>query len=425
MTAAQSPALAQSSHRGLDWLNFFIANVQTGFGPFISVYLTAKAWPQTDIGVVLTVSSLVSLAGQFPSGVLVDAMASKRLAAAIAIVAIGGTALILSLWPIFPLVLLAEVLHGVASCLLGPAIAAISIGLVEEGFASRRFARNASFASVGNGIAAALMGACGRLLSNQAVFFLTAALTVPALLSLRWIRTADIDPLRARGSAPKNRSNRPAMRLADVLENRNLLIFGGCMMMFHLGNAAMLPLVGSVVTIHSNQWATVLIAACIVVPQIVVAVSSPWVGRKAEAWGRKPLLLLGFAAVPIRGVLFAVIVSPWLLVVVQLLDGLSAAVFGVLLPVVVADTTQRSGHFNASLGAIGTATGIGASLSPGIAGFVISDFGSAAAFLLLASFAALGAVMIWAVMPETKPMREPETKPMRESEMRPVAKRKG
>lgn len=394
---------ARSSLHGLDGLNFFIANVQTGFGPFISVYLTGNAWPQTDIGLVLTVSSVVSLVGLLPGGVLIDAIAAKRTAAAVAIVAIAGSALALAVSPIFPLVLLAEVLHGVASCLLGPAIAAITIGLVNHHLVSRRFARNASFASVGNGIAALLMGVCGRLLSARAVFVLTAALAVPALAALFRIRSGDIDSRRGSGPDASERRNEPPARLVDILENRELLIFGGCLALFHLGNAAMLPVAASVITMHSNQWATSLIAACIVVPQIVVAVLSPWVGRKAEQWGRKPLLLLGFAALPLRGVLFAVIASPWLLVLVQVLDGISAAVIGVLLPIVIADLTGRTGHFNAALGAAGTAAGVGASISPGLAGVAIDHFGGPATFLMLAGIATAGAAALWARMPETRP----------------------
>lgn len=395
--------LARGSLAGLDWLNFFIANVQTGFGPFISVYLTSHAWPQTNIGLVLTISGIVSLVGQIPGGVMVDAMRSKRWAAGLATLATAGTALILAAWPIFPMVLLAEVLHGIAACLLGPAIAAITIGLVRESEISHRFGRNASFASIGNGIAAALMGACGRFFSYRAVFILTAALGIPALLALHWIRARDIAPPRAQGGeAAGDRSNQPRPRLIELIRNKRLLIFSGCLVLFHLGNAAMLPLMGSIVTMRSSQWATVLIAACIVVPQIVVALISPWIGRMAEQRGRKPLLLMGFLALPIRGVLFAVIASPYLLVAVQVLDGVSAAVIGVLLPIVVADATRESGHFNAALGAAGTAAGIGASVSTSLAGYTTDHFGSAAAFLLLAAVAALGAAMIALVMPETR-----------------------
>lgn len=390
------------SIRGLEWLNFFMANVQTGFGPFISAYLTGHAWPQVDIGLVLTISGIVSLVGQLPAGIVVDAMKSKRLAAAVAIIAIAGCALILAAWPIFPMVLLAEVLHGVASCLIGPAIAAMTVGLMEAPQLARQFGRNASFASVGAGIAAAAMGACGQWLSYQAVFIFTALLTIPAVFVLRWIRENEIDPRRARGSPPAERPDPSSVPLTLLLRNKHLLIFAGCLMLFHLGNAAMLPLVASIVTMKSSGFATVLIAACIVVPQIVVALVSPWVGRKSEQWGRKPLLLMGFAALPIRGILFSVTGSPYLLMATQVLDGISAAVIGVLLPMVVSDVTRRSAHFNAALGAVGTAAGIGASVSSTIAGYTTDQFGGKAAFLLLAGIATLGAVAIWTVMPETK-----------------------
>ena len=194
-------------------------------------------------------------------------------------------------------------------------------------------------------------------------------------------------------------------KLADLLRQRPLLILAGCVMLFHLANSAMLPLMGSVVTMRSSQWATVLIAACIVVPQLVVAALSPWVGRRAESWGRRPLLLLGFAALPIRGILFATVKDPNLLVAVQLLDGLTASVFGVMVPLIIADLTRGTGHFNLGQGIVGTTTGIGASLSTTFAGYASDHFGSEFAFLGLASVAALGLAAVWFLMPETRPPR--------------------
>ena len=395
-----------SSGAGLDWLNFFIANVQTGFGPFISVYLTTEKWTQVDIGLVLTVSGGFALLGQVPAGVLVDAIASKRAVAAAAALAIAGSALALAAWPIFPMVLLAEILHGAASCLMTPAIAAISLGLVSRTQIGERLGRNARFASIGNGLAAALMGACGRLVSNRAVFFLAAALAIPALIALRRIRPGEIDPVRARGGKPEPHPHGLKARCHGVADNKPLLIFGGCLVLFHLANGAMLPLMASVVTMHSREWATVLIAACIVAPQLLVAVLSPWIGRQAETWGRWPLLLVGFGALAIRGAFFVFVRSPYLLVPVQLLDGISGAVMGVMLPLVVADTTRGTGHFNAALGVVGTAGAIGAALSTTLAGYLSDGFGNAAAFSCLAAIAVASAAMVAGLMPETRPARE-------------------
>ncbi len=391
-----------------------MANVQTGFGPFIAVYLTAEKWTQVEIGIVLTVASMASLFGQVPGGALVDAVRSKRLVAALAVGTIAVSATMIAAAPIFPLVLLAEVLHSLASCIMGPVIATISLGLVGRVAIGERLGRNACFASIGNGLAAAMMGAVGRLISDRAVFIVTAILVVPALFALRWIRPQDIDPVRAVGGLPEpepeplQRPNRPVSKLHGIVDNKPLLIFGGCIALFHLANAAMLPLMGSIVTMRTAEWATTLIAACIVVPQIIVAVFSPWVGRKAETWGRRWLLLLGFAALVVRGALFAFVVNPWILVVVQVLDGVSGAVLGVMLPLIVADTTRGTGHFNVALGLIGTMVGIGASFSSTIAGYITDRFSSGLAFGGMALVAALGFLAVLLLLPETRPAAEEE-----------------
>jgi predicted MFS family arabinose efflux permease len=394
---------SRRSLRGLDWFIFFVADVQTGFGPFVSVYLTGQRWTQVDIGLVLSAAGLVSLLGQMPGGALVDAVKSERFVAGCAIVAICISALTYAALPIFPMVLAGSVMHAAASCVLGPAMAAISLGLVGPAAIGARLGRNARFASVGNGLAAAAMGACGYLLSARAVFIVTVLLLVPALLALREISNSEIDAERAHGAKPRRPSIKPPITLGKLMQNKPLLIFAGCLLLFHLANAAMLPLVGSVVTMHSSQWATVIIAACIVVPQLIVAALSPWVGAKAQIWGRRPLLLIGFAALPIRGLLFAAITSPSLLLAAQIFDGITAAVFAVMVPLVVADLTRGTGRFNLGQGILGTATGIGAALSATLGGYVTDHFGSGPAFATLAAIGAVGLTLVALTMPETRP----------------------
>jgi hypothetical protein len=313
------------------------------------------------------------------------------------------SALTYAVLPIFPTVLAGSILHAAASCVLGPAMAAISLGLVGHAAIGQRLGRNARFASIGNGLAAAAMGACGYLLSPRAVFIVTVLLLVPALIALRAIAENEIDPERAHGAPPRNVSAKPPTRAGALMNNRPLLIFAGCLLLFHLANSAMLPLVGSVVTMSSARWATVIIAACIVVPQLVVAALSPWVGTRAQIWGRRPLLLIGFAALPIRGLLFAFISNPSILLAVQILDGVTAAVFAVMVPLIVADLTRGTGHFNLGQGILGTATGIGASLSATFAGYLTDRFGSPVAFGSLAAIAFVGLTLVWILMPETRP----------------------
>jgi MFS family permease len=410
MQNAQSAGPTRRSLRGLDWFVFFVADIQTGFGPFVAAYLTEQKWTQIDIGLVLTVSGIVALAGQMPGGALVDAARSERLVAGVAVAVIAISALGYAISPIFVVVLAAAVLHSAASCVLGPAIAAISLGLVGHDAVGDRLGRNARFASIGNGVAAAAMGACAHFLSMRAVFLVTTAFLGPALLMLRHISAREIDPERAHGGPRERPAGNLAPEILGLARNRALVIFAGCLMLFHLANAAMLPFMASVLTMRSSKWAPLMIAASIVGPQLVVAVFSPWVGRKAQVWGRRPLLLVAFAALPLRGLLFATVTNAYALVAVQLLDGVTAAVFAVLVPLVIADITRGTGHFNLSQGIVGTMIGIGASASPTYAGYLNDHFSSPIAFLGLAGIAMLGFAAAWALMPETRPAPKTATR---------------
>jgi MFS family permease len=407
--ASDADATARGSHRSLDWFSFFLADIQAGFGPFVAIYLTAHSWSQVDIGLVLTASGLVALAGQLPAGALVDALRSARLVAGVALLAICASALTMALWPMFPIVLGARAVHAAASCVLGPAIAVISLSLVGHAGLGERIGRNARFASIGAGISAVAMGACGYWLSDRSILFLTAILVVPALFALARVRTRNAEPMKpaAERSEATSIAEVPARRLFC---NRQLLIFAACIALFQLANAAMLPLMGSILTMHANSWAAVIVAACVVVPQLVVVGMAPWVGRQAQSFGRRPVLLLCFAALAIRAVLFAFVTDPYVVVAIQVLDGISAAVIGIMFPLVVADITRDTGRYSLALGIVGSAVGIGAALSTILAGYLFDHFGRAVAFFSLASIAALGAALVFLLMRETRPNAAPTIK---------------
>lgn len=400
-----TPGPADPSRRatyGLDAFTFFIANLQTGFGPFLAVYFTQQKWTQSDIGLALTVGSLVSLLGQMPGGAFVDASRSKRFAAGFSAFWVGASAVMLAALPTYLVVMLAMAIHSAASCVLTPAIAAISIGLVGHARAGERLGRNASFSAVGNALGAAGMGAIGYYLSNNAVFYLAGVLVIPALVSLSFIpsgRAVEAGRPRPAAQEPEPRG---AGGVSALLKNRALLCFAACMVLFFLANAAMLPLVGSVMTLRASETATALVAACIMVPQAVLALTAPFVGRLAERWGRKPLLVIGFAALPVRGLLFAFVSDPYWMVAIQVFDGISASVLGVMVPLIVSDVTRGTGRFNTALGAVGTGMGIGAALSTALAGFMADELGSRTAFLGLAIVGAAGLALVLLIMPETR-----------------------
>jgi MFS family permease len=247
------------------------------------------------------------------------------------------------------------------------------------------------------------MGACGYFFSPRSVFVVTAILLVPTVLALRHIAPHEINPRQAHGGPSE--SDRAATPFRALFRQRSLLVLACCVGLFHLANAAMLPLMGSALTNRLPDWATVLIATCIVVPQLVVALIAPWIGRQAEIRGRRPLLLLGFAALAVRGLLFATFIDPAMIVVVQLLDGVSAAVLGVMVPLIVADITRGTGRFNSSLGVVGMVSGGGAAMSMTLAGAMTDYVGSQFAFFGLGAVAIVAVIAVLTLIPETRPER--------------------
>ena len=393
---------SQRSLRGLDWFAFFVADIQTGWGPFVATYLTSVAWTQFDIGLILTIGTITGLALQIPAGALVDRVSAKRLLAALAVASISASALLLAYWPIFSVVVAAKVLHAIASSLLGPTLVAISLGLVGHALFSIRLGRNVRFLSLGNAIAAGVAGGIAYYYSNQAIFFLTAALGIPTLIALAYISSSEIDPELARGGISKSGVSTWFDAISGLVHHRVLIGFAATIVLFQLANAAMLPILAGILARRDPETAALVLSICILVPQFVVVAIAPWIGVRAQSWGRRPLLLLTFVALSARGAIFAITSDPYLLVAAQLLDGISAASLGVLVPLIIADVTRGSGHFNFAQGLIGAAVGIGASFSTTLAGFIADTSGAPITFLLLSCVGVMGLVFVFAVVPETR-----------------------
>src|ERR1019366_1065298 len=293
-----------------------------------------------------------------PIGAWVDATRHKRALLAGAILATAAAAIVLALGPGLPLLFAAQVLHGVSTGVMGPAVVALSLGMVSRSELGRRLGRNRRFDSAGNLASAALMGVVGYAMSPIAIFWVTAALAVPSLGAVAMIDPRDIDDAAARGSAPVG----PPARFADLGTNRRFLVFMACAVLFHFANASMLPLLGMVLASTNARRSSLLLSSCIMMTQVVVMICAPWCGRQAERWGRRPLLLAGFALQPLRGLLFSMTTRPELLVAIQILDGLAATIFMIVAPLVVADVTRGTGRFNVAQGAIGTAPAAGAAV---------------------------------------------------------------
>jgi hypothetical protein len=296
------------------------------------------------------------------------------------------------------------VLQGITGGLLGLAIAAISLGLVGHAALGERLGRNQRFASAGGVIADGLMGLVAYFLSYRAIFLIAALLVVPLLAALARIQPSDIHFGRACG-VPDHEASRALPRTSrrSLWTNRGLLTFAGCVFLFQLANASMLPLAGEALAYSKEAFSALIVSALIMVPQVIVAIMAPWAGRRANTWGRRPLLLVGFGALPIRALLFAWTTNPTTLIVAQVLDGVSGTVLGVLTALIVADLTMGTGRFNLAQGFIGTISGVGASLSTTLSGLVAGSLGRATGFLGIAAVALAAVVLLWLLMPETNP----------------------
>jgi predicted MFS family arabinose efflux permease len=351
------------------------------------------------------VGGIAGILAQTPAGALVDRLRAKRGLIAAGIVTLAVGAMIIAFFPSFWPVMTGQILIGALSSVFGPAICAISLGVVGRGLFDRRQGRNQTFNSAGNVVAAVSMGLIGYFIANRGIFLFVVALAIPTLVALRSIRADKIDYYLARGAnagdAPK-----ASERILDLFKDHPLVLFLVCAVMFHFANAAMLPLLGEMLAKGQGRSSMAFMSACVVTTQVVVTLLASWSGIKAGQWGRKPLLLIAFAALPLRGILYTLTDNTMLLVAIQLLDGVAAAIFGVVSVLVIADLTKGSGRFNLTLGAVTAAVGTGAALSQMIAGSIVHRFGYHAGFFFLAAVAAAAFAILFFFMPETRKARD-------------------
>jgi len=396
---------SNQSHQGaLDWLNFFLADVRDGLGPYLAIYLLAvHHWQPASIGLVMTLAGITALLAQTLVGALIDTTPAKRAVVVIAALLVTGSCLLLPLISSFGLVATTQSISALAGSVFAPAIAAISLGITGPKAFTQRVGRNETFNHAGNACSALLAGGLAYLYGPVVVFYLMAIMTVASIIAVSRIPAAAIDHEVARGLAHARSGEVHPADLRLLLHNRTLLLFAVCCALFHLANAAMLPLVSQKLSQVNLSLATPLTSACIIAAQLVMVPMALLTGAKAEQWGRKPFLLAGFLILPLRGALYVVSDNPFWLVGVQLLDGIGAGIFGALFPIVVKDLTEGTGRFNVSLGALTAVFGLGAALSPGIAGLVVQEAGYDAAFLTLAAIAAAAFLLVLISLPETQP----------------------
>ena len=387
----------------LDALNFLLADVRGALGPYLNVFLiTQQHWSQSGVGLVTMIGGWLGLAVHPLVGALIDATRAKRALVVMALAILGIGAIAIFLAPSFWIVMIANSTIAVVGDVFGPAVAAITLGLYQRGRLARRMGRNAAFDHAGNVAIATVAGAVGWAASQRAVFLLVPVFALLSAIAVLSIPAGAINHERARGGEPTADKEHTPAGLSVLLTCRPLLVYAGCAMLFHFANAPLLPLVGQKLAVAHPAWGTAMMSSCIIAAQAIMLPIALLVGRTADTWGRKPILLVGFAILPIRAVLYTLSDDTIWLIAVQLLDGVGAGIFGAITPLVLADLMRGTGRYNVAQGVVATVQGIGASTSGLVAGLIVDHFGYSAAFLeaAVAAGTAFGALSL--LMPETR-----------------------
>ncbi|WP_245849507.1 MFS transporter [Hymenobacter crusticola] len=407
-------------------MNLFLADVRDGVGPYLAIYLlTVRHWQPGPIGIAMSLPGLVAVLLQTPAGSWVDNSQHKRrlLVLASAVVAVSCLVAVTFVSP--AIIYATQALTGAATTIYAPVVAAITLGLVGHRRFAQQTGRNEAFNHSGNVLAAMLAGLIGYYWRYEGIFYLVAAMCVLGSWSALRIDPAAINNELARGqsadaSDPAAENNSatvsapvagPTAGIRQMLANPRILRFAVAVVLFHFANAAMLPLVGQKLALSNQKASALFMSACIIVAQLVMVPVAAWVSRRAPEAGRKPVFLLAFAVLPIRGVLYTLSNNAFFLVSVQVLDGLAGGIFGVISVIMIADLTRGTGRFNFVQGAIATALGIGAALSTVGAGYLVQHFGYRAGFLALAVVATVALGFFWYCVEETNPVLAPNQLP--------------
>lgn len=398
-------------HNLLAWLNFFVADVRDGLGPFLGVFLLQNGFGESQIGYISTISHIIALSLGVPCGILVDKTTRKKELVGTFIVLIIAFCTLNYLFPSFVFTLIAQGLVALSGVFLAPAFAALTLGIVGVRDYPLQTARNEAYKHAGTAFGAALSFCLALYFGIVSVFAITAVLGGVSLVVLTLIKRESINDFTARGEIhSKATFEAKPTRLIALFTDKRVLFLSAIMFCFHLSNAAMLPLLSQraqrlgIDSSGAYAAATILIAQGVMI--FVAFMCGRLLGRvdscenPSKSAGFSVYFWLFFAcffALIIRGGVAAHFDSMWAMIVVQVLDGVGAGVSGVILPVVVALILRGSGHINAGLAFALTCGGLGGALSNGVGGYFAQYYGYFSAYLFLGSVALCG-LILWCAL---------------------------
>lgn len=383
----------------LEALNFFMADMQAGIGPFLGIFLLAHQWKAGPIGTVMSLGGVAGVLVTIPAGALIDKTKHKKLYVIIPGCCTVLASAIILISQRFWIVGISQVATAIAGAAIVPAVIGITLGLTGQQRFNRQNGRNQAWNHAGNMVGAGLSGYLGTQLGMPFIFYLSALFGVFSIISVSLIPSDAIDDQAARGLNSKE-SGDQVSGFKALLQCKPLLLLAAALAFFHLGNGAMLPLYGLGAASHGQQDAAMFVAMTIVIAQLVMIGASILAMKLADKQGYWLVLLISFIALPIRGAIAASLSYHVGLYPVQALDGIGAGLQSVAVPGLVAHILNGTGRINVGQGAVMTVQGIGAALSPAIGGWMAQSLGYPITFCLLGALA-LFSITLWLLYSRT------------------------
>jgi len=379
-------------------LNFFMADLQAGIGPFLGIFLLAHGWKSGPIGSVMTIGGVAGMLVTAPAGALIDVTSRKRMYVAISAIFTSIASAIIIFSQNFWAVSISQVATAIAGSVIGPAVIGITLGIVRQTGFNRQNGRNQAYNHAGNLVGAALSGWLGYRFGMPAIFLLSAIFGILSVAAVLLIPRKAIDDKAARGLEENEARDSKVSGIKVLLGCKPLLILAAALACFHLGNGAMLPLYGLAAATKNRGNPSVFVAMTVVIAQGVMILASLVAMRMADKKGYWLVMLISFMALPVRGLIAAHWINHTGLYPVQILDGIGAGLQSVAVPGLVARILNGTGRINIGQGAVMTVQGLGASLSPALGGWIAQGIGFPLTFMLLGSFA-LVSIMLWVKSP--------------------------
>ncbi len=397
------PATGDDTKRAknaLQALNFFMADMQAGIGPFLGVFLQQRGWTSGPIGTVMTVGGVAGMLMTVPAGAFIDHTEKKRLVVIVTGICTVMASFLILLSQSGLVVTFSQVATAIAGAAIGPAVAGMTLGVVRQKGFNAQNGRNQAWNHAGNVVGAGLSGWLGWKYGMPAIFDLAAVFGALAIITVLMIPEKAIDHRAARGlergddAADEPEGGGKAEGFRTLLQNKPMLVLAAALACFHLGNGAMLPLYTLAVVGAGKGNPALFTATVVVVAQAVMIVASLLAMKMSAGKGYWLVLLISFAALPLRGLLAGTFIEHWGVWPVQALDGIGAGLQSVAVPGLVACLLSGTGRVNVGQGAVMTIQGVGASLSPAIGGWLAEVLGYHVAFYVLGSFALIS-LALW------------------------------